>query len=227
MRRFIFAQPFEIVEDRGDEFLPSRIQTRWARCENLEQVARLAGGLRPGRGRGNKKLVFEVRLTRPQVLLVRLDLGRKPANVGCLLRGHAAVAVEVYRWFVDHWLCSALSRSLASSSALSSMFWLTPIRPGTWGRYITAEIRRYAGYIRSPTGSSSVVTSYRPGSTGESSPVNKTGCFSVTTTCLTRFIIPRVATFRRALPRLAEVVISPSGPAKIDGNDAGTMRPEA
>src|SRR4051794_904837 len=72
---FVLTQPFEIVEDRGDELLLSKIHTRGARNENLEQVARLAGGLRPGRGRRSQKLLFEVPLTRLQVLLVRLDLG--------------------------------------------------------------------------------------------------------------------------------------------------------
>ena len=92
------AQSVEIVERLRDEFLAARILSLRRVGEELYEVLRLGGGLRPGLCRSDQKKSFELFLATSQGRLIGLKLMAVPTpNVCRFLSGHAAVLVEVDR----------------------------------------------------------------------------------------------------------------------------------
>lgn len=99
----VFArQPDEIVEQRRDQRAVSRILGGQAGGIEVEQMARLHCGLRPGRRGHGHHAVFEIGLALAQIPDLGLDLAQGAAQVGGFLRGHAAVLVEIDR-LLSHW----------------------------------------------------------------------------------------------------------------------------
>ena len=60
-------------------------------------MARLHRGLGPRGGGRRHHAVFEIGLALAQLLDMGLDVGERAAQIGRLLRGHAAMAVEIDR----------------------------------------------------------------------------------------------------------------------------------
>src|SRR5438128_1086587 len=74
----------------------------------IEDVSSLGHRFGPRGSRNRKELDFDDALLVAQKLRVGLDLGNHTADIGCLLRGHAAMFVE-------------LDRGLSHEGALASM----------------------------------------------------------------------------------------------------------
>src|SRR3954469_17425559 len=82
---------------RGHEVAVMRVVWRETGRIEIEDVTRLGHRLRPRGSRHGKKLDFDDALLVAQKLRIGLDLGNHTANIGCLLRGHAAMFVELDR----------------------------------------------------------------------------------------------------------------------------------
>jgi len=75
--------------------------------KKLEKIACLLGSFRPiGRGRC-KQARLQFALSQARSFFVGLDVRRQPAQLGGLLRGHAAMLIQVDACLVETDTCSA------------------------------------------------------------------------------------------------------------------------
>jgi hypothetical protein len=91
------GEPGEIVEQRCHQRAVPRVLSRQARGIEVEQMPRLHCGLRPRSGGHRHHAVFEFGLPLAQFPYMGFDVGQRAAQIGRLLRGHAAMLVEIDR----------------------------------------------------------------------------------------------------------------------------------
>src|SRR5882757_9529504 len=94
-RRSAPRQTLEVRENGGHKFPLARILRRQGRGIEPQQIARLFGCLRPGRGRCSDELRFERGLALTQGLLVGLHVGQQAPERGGLLGRPSPALVEI------------------------------------------------------------------------------------------------------------------------------------
>lgn len=124
------AEPGEIVEQGGHQRAVARVFGWQAGGVEVEQIARFRGRVRPRRGGHGEQLVLEIGLPFAQLPDMALDFGQRAAQIGCLLRGHAAVLVEI-DGMVSHWRLASDAIASAKSSARIECISTEPSTPGT------------------------------------------------------------------------------------------------
>src|ERR1700722_3123419 len=95
-RQLAFAgKPLEIGQHGRDELLPARVLSPQRRSKQIEEIARLLGGIMPIRRRRREQLGFQLILPQPQRLFIGFHFGQQPAQAGGLLGRHAAPLIEI------------------------------------------------------------------------------------------------------------------------------------
>src|SRR5579871_807697 len=94
-RSALSGEPDEIVEQRHHQRAVPGVLSRQARGIKIEQMPRLDSRLRPRSGRYSHHVMLELGLPLAQFPEMGLDLGQCAAQVGRLLRRHAAMLVEI------------------------------------------------------------------------------------------------------------------------------------
>jgi hypothetical protein len=97
--RKLAGEPPEVVEDGSDQLLPTGILGLDAGREQIEQIARLLGGVLPVLGRGCQQLRFQRVLPGSQGIPLRAHLGVKPPQPRFLLRCHSTAFVQINSLF--------------------------------------------------------------------------------------------------------------------------------
>src|ERR1700731_3750199 len=110
VRSTLAREPGKIRKYRRNHITMMSVVRRQASCVQIQDVARLGGGLRPRRGGNREKLLFQKGLPVAQILCVVLNLRQSPPDVSRSLSGHATVLVEIER-LLSHW--ARLRRSAA------------------------------------------------------------------------------------------------------------------
>ena len=90
-------KPLEIRQRRLDEKLAARILAGWRLCQQAQQIACFLNGLRLGfRSRGGQ-IAFKLITPRLQFGMILFDVHPEAAKLGCLLRRHATMQIEIGR----------------------------------------------------------------------------------------------------------------------------------
>src|SRR5580704_7060154 len=89
------GKPLEIGQHRRDQLQSSRVLIGQRRGKQIEQVARLLGGIVPIRRGRREQLRFQFILPQPQRPLVGFHFRHHPAQAGGLLGRHAATLIEI------------------------------------------------------------------------------------------------------------------------------------
>src|ERR1700756_923074 len=118
----------KVLQYRRNEISVAAVLRRQTGGIQIQDIARLGDGLRPGRGGNRQQLVFNNGLPIAQIPCVLFNLSQRATKVGCLLSSHAAVLVEIER-FVSHRAC--LRRSAAHPTDRPSRSIFSPSQ-GVW-----------------------------------------------------------------------------------------------
>ncbi len=90
------GKPPEVGEHGRDQCLSPRILCSEGCAKKIEEIASLFRSLMPICGWGRQQVSLQFVLPQAQRLLVALDIGQQPPQLGRLLRDHPATLVEVY-----------------------------------------------------------------------------------------------------------------------------------
>src|SRR5580704_4934593 len=111
----IAGKSLEVGQHGRDELLPARVLRPDRRSKQIEEVARLLGGIVPVARRRREHLRFQLILPQPQRPFVGFHFGQQAAQTGGLLGRHAAVLIEIDGLIGHEWT----TRRAKGYSALS------------------------------------------------------------------------------------------------------------
>src|SRR5580704_4165549 len=111
----IAGKPLEVGQHGRDELLPARVLRPERRSKQIEEVARLLGGIVPIRRWGRKQLRFQFILPQPQRPFIGFHFGQQAAQAGGFLSRHAAMLIEIDGLIGHEWT----TRRAKGYSALS------------------------------------------------------------------------------------------------------------